>query len=80
MTWQYEKFKDDGAIYAICPQCNFRHNPSRFDAATMQSRVVYQYLYCPMCGAYLYDAKAETDGIEVKWNEHSLFEEQDIPK
>ena len=25
MTWKYEKFKGDMAIYAICPICNFHY-------------------------------------------------------
>lgn len=72
MVWQYEKFKGDGAIYAFCPKCGFRHNPSVWDPTTMSSDIGYQYNYCPMCGEHLYDDEAETNGVEIIWNERDV--------
>lgn len=75
MIWTYEKFKDNGAIYAFCPKCGFYHNPSRFlsnDKGLYKVQVTYQYNYCPMCGEYLYD-----DDIEHAtciWNERDIKE------
>lgn len=74
MVWTYEKFKDDGAIYAFCPKCNFRHNPSRFNAKIGQSSIMYQYNYCPICGEYLYDDNVKENGFEVIWNERYIEE------
>ena len=74
MIWKYEKFKGDGAIYAFCPKCGFHHNPSRMNHETMACDVMYQYNYCPICGEYLFDDKAETDGFEVAWNERDIIE------
>ena len=71
MTWKYEKFKGDGAIYAFCPKCNFNHNPSRLNTSTMQCELGIQYNYCPMCGEYLYD---ETENVDVIWNERDIIE------
>ena len=48
MTWRYEKFKGDMAIYAICPRCNFHYCCGDF----LKNQIVAQYTYCPMCGEY----------------------------
>lgn len=74
MVWRYEKFKGDGAIYAFCPECGFYHSPTNFNVETMQCEVKYQYNYCPMCGVYLRNEKAYTDGIDVIWNERDIEE------
>ena len=74
MVWEYEKFKGDAAIYAFCPKCNFHHCPSEMNTTTWESDILYQYNYCPICGEYLYDDKAETDGVEVIWNERDIVE------
>lgn len=72
MIWEYEKFKGDMAIYAFCPKCGFHHNPSEFDLETRESVIRYQYNYCPICGEYLYDDKANENGYEVIWNERDI--------
>lgn len=69
--WKYEKFKGDGAIYAFCPKCNFHYNPSRLNTETMQSELVIQYNYCPICGEYLYD---DSESVSVTWNERNIEE------
>lgn len=74
MVWQYEKFKGDGAVYAFCPKCNFRHNPSRKDFGTFELSISYQYNYCPIYGEYLYDADAEENGFEVTWDQRDITE------
>lgn len=74
MVWKYEKFKGDVAIYAFCPKCNFRHIPSKLEFETMKAYIAYQYNYCPVCGEYLYDEKAETNGFEIIWNERDIIE------
>lgn len=74
MVWKYEKFKGDSAIYAFCPECNFYHNPSELNVETMKVEVNYQYNYCPMCGTYLYNEKAEINGIDVIWNKRDIEE------
>lgn len=74
MTWTYEKFKDNGAIYAFCPKCGFYHNPSRFlpnDKGLYEVQVTYQYNYCPMCGEYLYD---DIEHATYIWNERDMEE------
>ena len=58
MIWQYEKFKGDSAIYAFCPKCNFRHDPSDMEKdeyGKWNTVIKYQYNYCPICGEYLYN-------------------------
>ena len=74
MTWTYEKFKGNGAIYAFCPKCGFYHNPSRFlsnDKGLYEVQVTYQYNYCPMCGEYLYD---DIEHATCVWNERDMEE------
>lgn len=81
MVWQYEKFKGDMAIYAFCPKCNFYHNPSVRaidETGKWDSQIKYQYNYCPICGEYLYDDKADENGFEVVWNERNVEELYDI--
>lgn len=53
-NWQYEKFKGDMAIYAICPICNFIHHVGEKDFKTGELKVSEQYTFCPMCGTFLY--------------------------
>ena len=77
MIWEYEKFRGDAAIYAFCPKCKFRHNPSRVvknDEGKLSAEIFYQYNYCPICGEYLYDEKAETELVDIIWNERDVTE------
>ena len=71
MTWKFEKFKGDGAVYAFCPKCNFYHNPSHFNSETMSVEIAFQYKYCPMCGEYLYD---KSDNFKVVWGERYIMD------
>lgn len=72
MVWKYEKFKGDVAIYAFCPKYGFYHNPSRITKnKTFETDVSYQYVYCPMCGEYLFD---DSDNVEVIWNKRDITE------
>ena len=34
----------------------------------------WQYDFCPICGEYLFDDKAEEDGFSVTWNERDIME------
>ena len=73
-TWIYEKFKGDAAIFAFCPECNFRHCPSKIDIGEqgeLLHRITYQFNYCPMCGEYLFD---DTESFDVIWNERYIDE------
>ena len=75
MVWEYEKFRGDMAIYAFFPKCNFHHNPSELtiDAdGKREMEIKYQYNFCPICGEYLYDEKAATEGIDIVWNERDI--------
>lgn len=76
MTWTYEKFRGDAAIYAFCPKCGFHHNPSRMEMedGKFTTNILYQYNYCPICGEYLYDKNAVDDGFEVTWDERDILE------
>ena len=76
MIWQYEKFKGDMAIYAICPHCGFTHCPSNLNTKTMKVEINYQYNYCPNCGEYLFDAS--DDDYEITWNERSILDKLGI--
>jgi excinuclease UvrABC ATPase subunit len=67
--WIFEKFKGDGAIYGICPKCNFRKSMGGLDFKTNEYEIKNQYHYCPMCGEYLYDG---SDELNVKWNERDI--------
>lgn len=71
MVWKHEKFKGDTAIYAFCPKCGFRHNPSKIDMKTLSSEIMFQWSYCPECGEYLYN---ESENVEVIWNERDISE------
>lgn len=74
MTWKYEKFRGDAAIYAFCPECGFYHNPSQLvqnENGKWTTEVQYQYNFCPMCGEYLYSSEND---IDVIWNERSIEE------
>lgn len=71
MKWRFEKFQGNMAIYAICPECGFMHNPSSCDRKTFKPSITTQYKYCPMCGNYLYD---ESDELDVIWNERNMQE------
>ena len=70
MKWRFEKFKGDMAIYAICPQCGFYHNPSTLNR-DMTTTIVNQYKFCPMCGEYLY---VDGDNVDVIWNQRYISE------
>ena len=50
MGWDYIKYPGDVAIYATCPRCGFKHNPSFYNWATGKTTIVRQFNYCPMCG------------------------------
>ena len=73
MVWKYEKFKGDMAIYAFCPKCGFRHNPSRWNTQTGESELLYQYNYCPICDEHLNDENFE-NGVGIVWNERDIIE------
>ena len=47
------------------------NNPSRLNTQTMQSELVIQYKYCPMCGEYLYNGN---ENVDVVWNERDISE------
>lgn len=68
MSWQFEKFKGDMAIYAICPKCGFYHSPSTTNR-DMTTTITDQYRFCPMCGEYLY---VEGENIDVIWNQRHI--------
>lgn len=68
LTWEYEKFKDDMAIYAFCPVCGFMYNPSQKKPDSFETEIVNQYKYCPECGKYLY---SDAEKVDVIWNERS---------
>ena len=70
MTWRYEKFKGDMAIYAICPRCNFHYCCGDF----LKNQIVAQYTYCPMCGEYLYENTEEGNVIYNKNEIDVLYE------
>ena len=55
MGWDYIKYPGDVAIYATCPRCGFKHNPSFYNWATGKTTIVRQFNYCPMCGQDLGD-------------------------
>ena len=65
MTWKYEKFKGDMAIYAIYPICKFHYCAGD----TFNSQINKQYTYCPMCGEYLYE---NAEKVNVIYNENEL--------
>lgn len=67
MEWKYEKFKDDGGIYQVCPKCDFKHMVGY--ATPLDREISSGYNYCPMCGTYLHTDKVETD---IVWNERKL--------
>ena len=69
MTWKYEKFKGDMAIYAFCPKCGFHYNPSQLNPKTMQAELKIQYHYCPMCSEHLF---GDSDTVSVIWNERDI--------
>lgn len=76
MVWKYEKFRGDAAIYAFCPKCKFRHNPSQMvtgEDGEWTTEIQYQYNYCPICGEYLHDENFE-NSVEVIWNERDIME------
>lgn len=58
--WFFERFKGDAAIYAFCPVCNFRYDPSVMDE-NVKAVIHYVYNYCPNCGEFLY-----VDANEIK--------------
>lgn len=65
MTWKYEKFKGDMAIYAICPTCNFHY----CCGDTIKNQITNLSTYCPMCGEYLYENCSEAN---VAYNQNEL--------
>lgn len=74
MVWKYERFKGDAAIYALCPRCNFYHNPSRLvtdEEGKFDTEIEYQYNFCPNCGEYLFDDNKMCD---VVWKERDVEE------
>ena len=68
--WKFERFKGDGAIYGICPNCNFYHNVSTLDE-NLVPHITNQFLFCPACGDYLYDPNPETSPI-IKYERNIL--------
>lgn len=67
MEWKYEKFKDNEAIYQVCPKCEFVNMVG--SAINFDGFVSTGYNYCPMCGEYLHTEKEE---IDIVWNERNL--------
>ena len=67
MIWKYEKFIGDMALYELCPKCGFYHRCGEFNGKTGEWEINYNYIYCPMCGEYLYDYDATE--VEVIYNE-----------
>lgn len=66
MEWDYIKYPRDVAVYAICPRCGFKHNPSFYNWATGKTTIVRQFNYCPLCGEYLGDPLfAKKDFVKV---------------
>lgn len=51
--WVFTKYKGDRAIYAVCPHCNFRYNPSVLNE-NLNPVISSVFKYCPMCAEYLY--------------------------
>lgn len=70
MSWKFEKFKGDMAIYAICPYCDFSHNVRSFNL-DQGIKVTNQYNFCPICGHYLY---VKDDYIDVIWEQRTISE------
>ena len=70
MTWKYEKFKGDMAIYAICPICNFHYCAGD----TIKKQITNLYTYCPMCGEYLYEDCSEANVTYNKNEIEALYE------
>lgn len=66
--WIFEKFMGDGAIYAICPFCNFYH---AVGTALNLYGGIAQYTYCPVCGEKLYDNHTQ---VYVNWNQRDIEE------
>ena len=71
MNWVYEKFKGDMAIYSICPKCNFVHQCGEVDFKTGEYKVNDQYVFCPLCGTFLYD---ENESPDVSYNTRDMSE------
>lgn len=59
LIWKYEKFKGDMGVYAICPVCNFAHGvgEKNFSTGELEIRISEEYIFCPMCGTFLYDTR-----------------------
>ena len=78
MFWDYVKYPRDVAIYAICPRCGFKHNPSFYNWATGRATIVRQFNYCPICGEYLRDpilfTRGNTKVINYETKEIELIE------
>lgn len=73
MTWIFEKFIGDGAIYALCPDCGFHH---MVGSILDMDDGIKQYRYCPLRGKFLFDSRKD---VEAVWNERNIEElwEQD---
>ena len=63
MSWRYEKFKGNAAVYAICPKCNFYYSCGGF------GKSVITYNYCPNCGSYEND---DCENVNIIWNERGM--------
>jgi hypothetical protein len=78
MEWDYIKYPRDVAIYAMCPRCGFKHNPSFYNWATGKTIIIRQFNYCPICGEYLRDpilfTRGNTKVINYETKEIELIE------
>ena len=66
--WAFTMCKGDRAIYAVCPHCNFRYNPSVLDES-LNPVIPSVFKYCPMCAEYLY-ITPENIKVDVEANRY----------
>lgn len=72
LTWKYEKFIGNMAIYTLCPKCDFIYCSGRAPLHKYEKpKITNLYKYCPFCGEYLYD---DTEEVEVTWNEREFLD------
>lgn len=63
MSWRYEKFKGNAAVYAICPKCNFYYSCGGLGKSVITCN------YCPNCGSYEND---DCENVNIIWNERDV--------
>lgn len=69
LSWRYEKFKHNAAVYAICPKCNFYYSCGGLGAKDGETIINKVYNYCPNCGSYEND---DLDEKDIIWNERYI--------